>query len=130
MNRREFIHRTAYSAGAAWLHSAVFARLAFAFPSLSRKFNAADTVTLGKTGIQTSRLAMGTGTVGGTRCLHLGLLRPATRSPDGTLRASCGHGRPDFPALSVHLARGIRLYRADGLSNRRAAGPRPNVRRQ
>src|SRR5947209_2333000 len=64
MNRREFIHRTAYSAGAAWLHSAVFARRAFAFPSLSRKFNAADTVTLGKTGIQTSRLAMGTGTVG------------------------------------------------------------------
>src|SRR5437867_5436523 len=64
MNRREFIHRTAYSAGAAWLHSAVFARRAFALPSLSRKFNAADTVTLGKTGIQTSRLAMGTGTVG------------------------------------------------------------------
>src|SRR5467141_947622 len=64
MNRREFIHRTAYSAGAAWLHSAVFARRALAFPSLSRKFNAADTVTLGKTGIQTSRLAMGTGTVG------------------------------------------------------------------
>ena len=64
MNRREFIHRTAYSAGAAWFHSAVFARRIFALPSLSRKFNAADTVTLGKTGIQTSRLAMGTGTVG------------------------------------------------------------------
>src|SRR6266446_6849381 len=64
MNRREFIHRTAYSAGAAWLHSAVFARRAFAFPSLSRKFTAADTVILGKTGIQTSRLAMGTGPVG------------------------------------------------------------------
>src|SRR6266487_462877 len=64
MNRREFIHRTAYSAGAAWFHSPVFARRIFALPSLSRKFNAADTVTLGKTGIQTSRLAMGTGTVG------------------------------------------------------------------
>src|SRR6266705_4944363 len=64
MNRREFIHRTAYSAGAAWFHSAVFARRIFALPSLSRKFNAADTVTLGKTGIQTARLAMGTGTVG------------------------------------------------------------------
>src|SRR5213594_123202 len=64
MNRREFIHRTVYSAGAAWLHSAVFARVAFAFPSLPQKFTAADTVTLGKTGIQTSRLAMGTGTVG------------------------------------------------------------------
>src|SRR5213596_1319384 len=64
MNRREFIHRTAYSAGAAWLHSAVFARRAFAFPSLGQKFSASDTVTLGSTGIKTSRLAMGTGTVG------------------------------------------------------------------
>jgi aryl-alcohol dehydrogenase-like predicted oxidoreductase len=35
-----------------------------ALPSLPQKFNAFDTVTLGKTGIQTSRLAMGTGTVG------------------------------------------------------------------
>jgi aryl-alcohol dehydrogenase-like predicted oxidoreductase len=31
---------------------------------LPRKFSAGDVVTLGKTGIQTSRLAMGTGTVG------------------------------------------------------------------
>jgi aryl-alcohol dehydrogenase-like predicted oxidoreductase len=42
----------------------MLARHAFALPALSRKFTAADTVTLGKTGIQTSRLAMGTGTVG------------------------------------------------------------------
>jgi len=33
-------------------------------PPLPQKFTAADTVTLGKTGIKTSRLAMGTGTVG------------------------------------------------------------------
>jgi aryl-alcohol dehydrogenase-like predicted oxidoreductase len=64
MNRREFIHRTACAAGAASLHPSVFARRAFALPPLSRKFSAADTVTLGKTGIQTSRLAMGTGTSG------------------------------------------------------------------
>ncbi len=64
MNRREFIHRTACAAGAASLHPSVFARRAFALPALSRKFSAADTVTLGKTGIQTSRLAMGTGTNG------------------------------------------------------------------
>ena len=64
MKRREFLHRTACAAGAAWLHSSAFARRAFAIPALSRKFTAADTVTLGKTGIQTSRLAMGTGTVG------------------------------------------------------------------
>jgi aryl-alcohol dehydrogenase-like predicted oxidoreductase len=39
------------------------ARLAEMAP-LGQKFSAADTVTLGNTGIQTSRLAMGTGTVG------------------------------------------------------------------
>ncbi len=64
MNRREFIHRTACAAGAASLHPFTFARRAFALPALPRKFSAADTVTLGKTGIQTSRLAMGTGTNG------------------------------------------------------------------
>src|SRR4030095_2191006 len=35
-----------------------------AIPHLGQKFSASDTVTLGKTGITTSRLAMGTGTVG------------------------------------------------------------------
>jgi len=64
MKRREFLHRTACAAGAAWLDSSAFPRRAFALPALSRKLSAADTVTLGKTGIQTSRLAMGTGTVG------------------------------------------------------------------
>jgi len=64
MNRREFIHRTACAAGAATLRPSVFTGRAFAFPTLPRKFSAADTVTLGKTAIQTSRLAMGTGTNG------------------------------------------------------------------
>jgi aryl-alcohol dehydrogenase-like predicted oxidoreductase len=45
------------------------ARLA-ALPKLGRKFSAADTVTIGKTGIQTSRLAMGTGTVGSGHHSH------------------------------------------------------------
>src|SRR5258706_7565729 len=70
MKRREFIHRTACAAGAAWIHPAAFARRSFALPALSRKFSAADTVTLGKTGIQTSRLAMGTGTVGSGHHAH------------------------------------------------------------
>lgn len=70
MKRREFLHRTACAAGVAWLHSSAFANGALALPALSRKFNAADTVTLGKTGIQTSRLAMGTGTVGSGHHSH------------------------------------------------------------
>src|SRR5438876_2352894 len=64
MKRRDFIHRTACAAGAAWIHPTAFARATSAVPELTRKFSASDTVVLGKTGIQTSRLAMGTGTVG------------------------------------------------------------------
>jgi 1-deoxyxylulose-5-phosphate synthase len=64
MKRREFLHRTACAVGAAWIHSSAFVRRALALTSLPRKFSASDTVTLGKTGIQTSRLGMGTGTVG------------------------------------------------------------------
>jgi 1-deoxyxylulose-5-phosphate synthase len=63
MKRREFITTTAYGAGAAWLGSKLMRR-AWAIPELTKKFTASDTVTLGSTGIKTSRLAMGTGTVG------------------------------------------------------------------
>lgn len=71
MRRREFLHRTACTAGAALLHP-LFPRQAsaFGFKPLPRKFSASDTVTLGKTGIQTSRLAMGTGTVGSGHHSH------------------------------------------------------------
>ncbi len=64
MKRREFILRSAYGVGAAWLSSSGLGNQAWALASLPRKFNASDTVTLGATGIKTSRLAMGTGTVG------------------------------------------------------------------
>ena len=72
MKRREFLLRSACTAGAAWFHSAAFPRPARAFPlrALPRKFSASDNVTLGKTGIQTSRLAMGTGTVGSGHHSH------------------------------------------------------------
>ena len=59
MNRRDFITKSVCSIGSAWLASR-----AFASPNLPQKFSASDTVVLGKTGIKTSRLAMGTGTVG------------------------------------------------------------------
>ena len=63
MNRRDFIARTTLGAGAAWLASQTCFDQILAAP-LSQKFTATDTVVLGKTGIKTSRLAMGTGTVG------------------------------------------------------------------
>src|SRR5260370_30916941 len=63
MHRREFLIRSASGLGAAWLTpKGLLASLANQTPLA--KFTASDTVTLGRTGIKTSRLAMGTGTVG------------------------------------------------------------------
>jgi len=64
MLRRDFLHRTSRAAAGALLASSAVAKRLAAIPALPRKFSANDTVTLGHTGIQTSRLAMGTGTVG------------------------------------------------------------------
>ena len=77
MKRRDFLRHAACGMGAAWLGSSAFApnssalaRRMRALPPLPRKFSAPDTVTLGKTGIKTSRLAMGTGTVGSGHHSH------------------------------------------------------------
>jgi len=64
MKRREFVLGSARAVGAAWLGAKGLAQMMSALPPLPQKFTAADTVVLGKTGIKTSRLAMGTGTVG------------------------------------------------------------------
>ncbi len=63
MQRREFIVNTSLGLGAGWLARRSILN-ALADTQLPRKYAATDTVTLGKTGIKTSRLAMGTGTVG------------------------------------------------------------------
>src|ERR1700726_3638360 len=64
MKRRDFIIAATCGVGAAWIGSRDLARAMSALPALPQKFAASDTVVLGKTGITTSRLAMGTGTVG------------------------------------------------------------------
>ena len=64
IRRREFLQRAATSAAAAWIASKSLAARLASLPDLDRKYSASDVVTLGRTGIQTSRLAMGTGTVG------------------------------------------------------------------
>jgi 1-deoxyxylulose-5-phosphate synthase len=68
MHRREFLIRSATAAGAVWFTRNSISRKsildAVAAQPLPAKFTAADVVTLGSTGIRTSRLAMGTGTVG------------------------------------------------------------------
>lgn len=62
MQRRDFLRRTVTGVGATWL-----SRKLRALPptdSLAHKVTAHDEVVLGNTGIRTSRLAMGTGTIG------------------------------------------------------------------
>ncbi|AXC14887.1 Ferredoxin [Acidisarcina polymorpha] len=65
MQRREFLRRAATGIGSAWLAQRVApAAASFEQTTLPAKFKAHDDVVLGKTGIRTSRLAMGTGTIG------------------------------------------------------------------
>ena len=59
MNRRQFLTVSASGVAAAWLGSR-----SFGLPPSATLFSAADIVAIGNTGIKTSRLAMGTGTVG------------------------------------------------------------------
>jgi aryl-alcohol dehydrogenase-like predicted oxidoreductase len=69
MRRREFLVRSATAAGTVWLSSkSILTTLANT--ALPPKFAASDTVMLGSTGIKTSRLAMGTGTVGSEHHSH------------------------------------------------------------
>lgn len=65
MLRRDFLRRSTSSLGAVFLARSIVARTALVDPDpLPHKFNAQDEVVLGRTGIRTSRLAMGTGTIG------------------------------------------------------------------
>jgi len=121
MKRREFIRRAASGMGAAaWLGSGglaeqsgflaslgmtngaelVAARLA-ALPALPRKFAANETVTIGKTGIQTSLLAMGTGTVGSGHHSHQTALGIKGLSAADTVRFST---RDSYVRMHPHEA--------------------------
>jgi len=64
MNRREFLTAAAAGLGTAYLKPSAFGSVVD-IPAQQKKVQATDTVVLGKTGIKTSRLAMGTGTIGG-----------------------------------------------------------------
>jgi len=67
MNRRRFFLASAGAAAGAWIGSRTLGVRMQAFaapPPLAHKVAASDLVTLGNTGIRTSRLAMGTGTFG------------------------------------------------------------------
>ena len=75
MRRRTFLHQAARGIAVAGFAShgvlsRAFAPRLLALPGFTRKFSAADAVTLGNTGIVTSRLAMGTGTIGTGHTSH------------------------------------------------------------
>src|SRR2546430_15908257 len=138
MKRRVFIQRTACAAGAAWIHPAAIAERPLALPALSGKFSATDTVTLGKTGIQTSRLAMGTGTVGSGHHSHqtaLGIKGLSDLLPNGY-----DHGLRFFDAADSygshpHVAEALKPVQRDKVTvltkswARDAAGMRADLDR-
>ena len=99
MRRREFLIRTATAAGAVWLSSKSILK-AIADQTLSQKFSASDTVTLGSTGIKTSRLAMGTGTVGSGHHSHQTAL--GIQGLSDLLRNGYDHGLRFFDAADSY----------------------------
>src|SRR5215469_16844563 len=115
MQRREFLIRSATAAGVAWLGSKSILK-ALADQTLAQKFSASDTVTLGSTGIRTSRLAMGTGTVGSGHHSHQtalgigGLSRLLLNGYDNGLRffdAADSYGsHPHLAEALKHVDRG------------------------
>ncbi|MFL6307005.1 MAG: aldo/keto reductase [Candidatus Sulfotelmatobacter sp.] len=64
MLRRDFLRRSASGLAAGWVASKTARAARLAIPAVSGKYRAHDDVVLGRTGIRTSRLAMGTGTIG------------------------------------------------------------------
>lgn len=65
MLRRDFLRRSAAGLAATWVAGKTARASSFALPPVSGTYRAHDEVVLGRTGIRTSRLAMGTGTIGG-----------------------------------------------------------------
>ena len=99
MRRREFLIRSVSAAGAAWFYSESILN-AIAEQALGHKFAATDTVTLGSTGIKTSRLAMGTGTVGSGHHSHQTAL--GVQGLSDLLRNGYDHGLRFFDAADSY----------------------------
>src|SRR5205823_7693469 len=127
----------AYCIGPAWLGSR-FDNAAIAVPHLTQKLSAADTVTLGSTGIRTSRLAMGTGTVGVGHHSHQTAL--GVKGLSDLLLNGYNHGLRFFDAADSygshpHVAEALKHVQRDKVSvltkswARDAAGMRADLDR-
>ncbi|MGD0988866.1 MAG: aldo/keto reductase [Candidatus Sulfotelmatobacter sp.] len=137
MRRREFLIRSASGLGAAWLSSKSILN-ALAEQTLPAKFSASDTVTLGSTGIKTSRLAMGTGTVGSEHHSHQTAL--GVKGLSDLLLNGYDHGLRFFDAADSygshpHVAEALKHVRRDKVTvltkswARDAAGMRADLDR-
>ena len=137
MHRREFLIRSATGVGAAWLSSKTILD-AIAAQTLPAKFAASDTVTLGSTGIKTSRLAMGTGTVGSGHHSHQTAL--GVRGLSDLLLNGYDHGLRFFDAADSygshpHVAEALKHVQRDKVTlltksfSRDAAGMRADLDR-
>lgn len=145
MKRREFLVGGATAAGAAWLALRGFARGPVSVDwgalrnlDLPQKFQASDMVTLGKTGIQTSRLAMGTGTVGSGHHSHQTAL--GIQGLSDLLRNGYDHGLRFFDAADSygshpHVAEALKYVPRDKVTvltkswSRDAQGMRADLER-
>jgi aryl-alcohol dehydrogenase-like predicted oxidoreductase len=137
MHRRDFLIRSASTLGTAWLSSKeLLAALSKQTPLA--KFKASDTVTLGSTGIQTSRLAMGTGTVGTGHHSHQTAL--GVKGLSELLLNGHDHGLRFFDAADSygshpHVAEALKHVRRDQVTvltktwARDAAGARSDLDR-
>lgn len=138
MKRRDFLAGAAGALGATWLASYGLRSPALALPPLPRKFSAFETVTLGKTGIRTSLLAMGTGTVGSGHHSHQTALGIGGLSD--LLRNGYDHGLRFFDSADSygshpHVAEALRHVPRDKATvltktwSRDAAGARADLDR-
>jgi len=120
MHRREFLIRSSTAFGATWFTAKkltsknILSALA-SQPRLS-KFSATDTVTLGSTGIKTSRLAMGTGTVGSGH--HSNQTALGIKGLSDLLRNGYDHGLRFFDAADSygshpHVAEALKHVQRD-----------------
>ena len=109
MRRREFLVRTATAAGVAWLSSKSILQ-ALTEQTLSKKFAATDTVTLGSTGIKTSRLAMEYGEA------EIRVISFRARPPAGSSGASAPNSSTRAAARAVEIICGTWLIQAQSRS--------------
>ena len=114
MKRRDFIVGASAGLGAAWMGARGLALSPV--KGLPQKFTASDSVTLGKTGISTSRLAMGTGTIGTGHHSHQSDL--GVKALSDLLLNGHGHGLRFFDAADAygshpHVAEALKHVRRD-----------------